>query len=104
MQGQSNLAWHQLSNIMLAVTGGEALYADLGHFNANSIRLSFIFVVSMQVLPPLPWPWPAHQPAYMPRHAWYLLRVALARLLACMQVYPSLTITYLGQAAMIVNE
>ncbi|PSC70116.1 potassium transporter 12 isoform A [Micractinium conductrix] len=62
-KGQSNLAWHQLSNIMLAVTGGEALYADLGHFNANSIRLSFIFVV-----------------------------------------YPSLTITYLGQAAMIVND
>ena len=29
----------QLGNIMLCVTGAEALYADMGHFNALSIRV-----------------------------------------------------------------
>ena len=48
---------------MLCVTGAEALYADMGHFNAQSIRVSFLAVV-----------------------------------------FPSLTLTYLGQTAMILQE
>lgn len=44
--------WHGflvLGAVVLALTGGEALYADMGHFGANPIRASwFLFV-----LPPL---------------------------------------------------
>jgi KUP system potassium uptake protein len=34
-----------LGSVMLVVTGGEALYADMGHFGKNSIRLSWFSVV-----------------------------------------------------------
>ena len=34
-----------LSALMLVVTGGEAMYADLGHFGARAIRLSWFSVV-----------------------------------------------------------
>ena len=34
-----------LAAVFLAVTGGEALYADLGHFGRHPIRLSWTFVV-----------------------------------------------------------
>lgn len=50
--------WQQLAGLFLSITGAEALYADLGHFNKTAIRLSFMLVA-----------------------------------------YPSLIITYLGQAA-----
>lgn len=43
--GNASEAWHSLGNIMLCVTGAEALYADMGHFNALSIRISFLGVV-----------------------------------------------------------
>ncbi|GAB4823867.1 hypothetical protein N2152v2_010913 [Parachlorella kessleri] len=43
--GQSNWAWQNLGHIMLAITGTEALYADMGHFSAAAIRLSFVCVV-----------------------------------------------------------
>lgn len=34
-----------LGGIFLVVTGGEALYADIGHFGKNPIRLSWFFLV-----------------------------------------------------------
>jgi len=34
-----------LAAVFLAVTGGEALYADLGHFGRHPIRLSWTFIV-----------------------------------------------------------
>jgi KUP system potassium uptake protein len=34
-----------LGALMLVVTGGEAMYADLGHFGARPIRLGWIFLV-----------------------------------------------------------
>jgi KUP system potassium uptake protein len=34
-----------LGAVVLAVTGGEALYADMGHFGARAIRLSWNFLV-----------------------------------------------------------
>src|ERR1700733_8630867 len=40
--------WHSfvvLGGVFLAITGGEALYADLGHFGRNPIRLSWYCVV-----------------------------------------------------------
>ena len=40
--------WHAvfiLGAVVLAVTGGEALYADMGHFGAPSIRLSWNYIV-----------------------------------------------------------
>lgn len=37
--------WISLGGILLSMTGTEAMFADLGHFNALSIRLAFAFVV-----------------------------------------------------------
>lgn len=46
--------WHGflvLGSVFLVVTGGEALYADMGHFGAHPIRLAwFIFVSPMLAL------------------------------------------------------
>lgn len=61
--GDASLAWHNLGSVMLSITGAEALYADLGHFNARAIQLSFLGLV-----------------------------------------YPCLTLTYLGQAAYILEN
>ena len=35
---------------MLAVTGAEALYADMGHFGRNPIRVSWIYFVMPALL------------------------------------------------------
>ncbi|MEW5312655.1 MAG: hypothetical protein WDW38_004272 [Sanguina aurantia] len=37
--------WVMLGGVMLCITGAEAMFADLGHFNAISIRLSFCLMV-----------------------------------------------------------
>ncbi|KAJ7976322.1 Potassium transporter [Quillaja saponaria] len=37
--------WISLGGILLCITGTEAMFADLGHFTALSIRLAFVFVV-----------------------------------------------------------
>ncbi|KAF9622906.1 hypothetical protein IFM89_035139 [Coptis chinensis] len=37
--------WISLGGILLAITGTEAMFADLGHFTALSIRLAFAFVI-----------------------------------------------------------
>ncbi|XP_062094127.1 potassium transporter 4-like [Humulus lupulus] len=37
--------WISLGGILLSITGTEAVFADLGHFTALSIRLVFAFVV-----------------------------------------------------------
>jgi KUP system potassium uptake protein len=39
------LGFESLGGVLLAITGSEALYADLGHFNRISIQLSFPFIV-----------------------------------------------------------
>jgi len=38
-------AFLALGSIVLAVTGAEALYADMGHFGRNPIRFSWLFIV-----------------------------------------------------------
>ncbi|KAM7499743.1 hypothetical protein LguiA_024157 [Lonicera macranthoides] len=38
-------AWHLLGAVFLCITGAEALFADLGHFNKRAIQLAFSFVV-----------------------------------------------------------
>jgi KUP system potassium uptake protein len=40
--------WHGfvvLGSVVLCITGGEALYADMGHFNPKAIRISWLFLV-----------------------------------------------------------
>lgn len=37
--------FHVLGSVMLVITGGEALYADMGHFGKTSIRISWFSVV-----------------------------------------------------------
>ena len=39
-----------MSSVILAVTGAEALYADLGHFGKKSIRIGWIFVVAPSLI------------------------------------------------------
>ena len=39
--GDAHGAWQKLGAVMLAITGSEALFADLGHFNAASIRMGW---------------------------------------------------------------
>jgi KUP system potassium uptake protein len=38
-------AWLALGAVVLAVTGGEALYADMGHFGRRAIRIAWLCVV-----------------------------------------------------------
>jgi len=42
--------WASLGEIFLTLTGAEALYADMGHFNAKAIRISTMFVVMPSLL------------------------------------------------------
>lgn len=37
--------WIALGGVLLAISGTEAMFADLGHFTATSIRIAFAFVV-----------------------------------------------------------
>ncbi|KAG6477615.1 hypothetical protein ZIOFF_066883 [Zingiber officinale] len=37
--------WISLGGIVLSVTGTEAMFADLGHFNTASVRVAFLFVI-----------------------------------------------------------
>ncbi|KAK2366377.1 potassium transporter [Trifolium repens] len=37
--------WISLGGILLCITGAEAMFADLGHFTASSIRIAFGFVI-----------------------------------------------------------
>lgn len=48
-----NHGWHSitvLGSVVLAVTGGEALYADMGHFGRTPIRLSWMGLVLPSLL------------------------------------------------------
>jgi KUP system potassium uptake protein len=38
-------AWLALGAVVLAVTGGEALYADMGHFGRRAIRIAWLLLV-----------------------------------------------------------
>ncbi|PRQ49611.1 putative potassium transporter [Rosa chinensis] len=37
--------WLLLSGTVLCITGSEALFADLGHFNRSSIQIAFLFTI-----------------------------------------------------------
>ncbi|TVU05211.1 hypothetical protein EJB05_48365 [Eragrostis curvula] len=37
--------WEQLGTVVLCITGAEAMFADLGHFNKSSIQMAFSFLV-----------------------------------------------------------
>ncbi|KAF6134020.1 hypothetical protein GIB67_038311 [Kingdonia uniflora] len=37
--------WISLGGIVLSITGSEAMFADLGHFTASSVRIGFAFLV-----------------------------------------------------------
>ncbi|KAI3459889.1 hypothetical protein Pfo_016552 [Paulownia fortunei] len=37
--------WISLGGVLLCITGTEAMFADLGHFTACSVRLAFVFLV-----------------------------------------------------------
>ncbi|KAK3123830.1 hypothetical protein QOZ80_8AG0636690 [Eleusine coracana subsp. coracana] len=37
--------WEQFGTVVLCITGAEAMFADLGHFNKKSIQMAFSFLV-----------------------------------------------------------
>ncbi|XP_073306413.1 potassium transporter 26-like [Primulina huaijiensis] len=39
------IAWNLLGSVFLGITGAEAMFADLGHFNKRAIQLAFSLVV-----------------------------------------------------------
>uniref|UniRef100_A0A0D9V9W9 Potassium transporter n=1 Tax=Leersia perrieri TaxID=77586 RepID=A0A0D9V9W9_9ORYZ len=39
------IGWEQLGAVILCITGAEAMFADMGHFNKSSIQLAFSTVV-----------------------------------------------------------
>jgi KUP system potassium uptake protein len=48
-----NFGWRLLpvlGSVVLAITGGEALYADIGHFGVRTIRMTWYFVVFPSLL------------------------------------------------------
>ena len=45
MFGHFHIAFFALAAVVLAVTGAEALYADMGHFGRRPITLAWLFVV-----------------------------------------------------------
>lgn len=45
LANQPSLAFLVVGGVFLAVTGGEALYADMGHFGKKPIRMAWLAVV-----------------------------------------------------------
>ena len=45
MSRNGSRGYHELAGVILCITGVEALYTDLGHFNLLSIRISWLFLV-----------------------------------------------------------
>jgi KUP system potassium uptake protein len=45
VQANGSLSFFVLGSVVLVITGGEALYADMGHFGARPIRLAWIILV-----------------------------------------------------------
>lgn len=43
--GHFPIAFFALASVVLAVTGAEALYADMGHFGRSPIRQGWLFLV-----------------------------------------------------------
>ena len=41
-QAHGSLAFFVLGSVVLVVTGGEALYADMGHFGKRPIRVAWL--------------------------------------------------------------
>jgi len=45
VQNDPMLAFLALGSVVLALTGAEALYADMGHFGARPIQAAWLFIV-----------------------------------------------------------
>ncbi len=45
MQAHGSLSFFVLGSVVLVITGGEALYADMGHFGKRPIRLAWLVMV-----------------------------------------------------------
>lgn len=50
LMGHGFIGFAVLGSVVLCVTGGEALYADMGHFGARPIRVAWLFVVMPALL------------------------------------------------------
>jgi KUP system potassium uptake protein len=77
-----------LGSVFLVVTGGEALYADLGHFGKEPIRLAWYFIV----MPALVVNYLGHFGIRPIRATWLFF------------VGPALMLNYLGQGALLIQH
>ncbi|MBC8639865.1 KUP/HAK/KT family potassium transporter [Caballeronia sp. EK] len=88
--GHSALAFTILGAVILALTGAEALYADIGHFGRRAIRLAWMIVVFPaivigyfgQAATILYQPGAARQPFFFAAPSWALVPTVLIALLA----------------------
>ncbi|SAK55888.1 potassium uptake protein [Caballeronia hypogeia] len=84
------LAFTILGAVILALTGAEALYADIGHFGRRAIRLAWLFVVFPAIIigyfgqaaTILHQPGSAKQPFFFAAPDWALIPTVLIALLA----------------------
>ena len=56
MVGHFHIAFFALAAVVLAVTGAEALYADMGHFGRRPITRGWLFLVLPALHAELPRP------------------------------------------------
>lgn len=96
-------AWRGLGAILLCVTGAEALYADMGHFSARSIRVRRHAGGAASTGHPEPsrTASPAGHPAAAAA-APHAMAPSSLQLSFLAVVYPALALTYLGQTAVVV--
>ena len=67
--GHFDIAFFALAAVVLAVTGAEALYADMGHFGRRAITRGWLFLVLPALHPQLPRPGRAADRRRRPRAA-----------------------------------
>ncbi|KAL6613867.1 hypothetical protein ACP70R_036137 [Stipagrostis hirtigluma subsp. patula] len=61
------VGWEQLGAVVLCITGAEAMFADLGHFNRSSIQMAFSAVVYPSLILAY-----SGQAAYLIKHPYHL--------------------------------
>jgi KUP system potassium uptake protein len=90
VHSQPLLAFTVLGAVILALTGAEALYADIGHFGRPAIRLAWLFIVFPSIIigyfgqaaTILFQPGAARQPFFFAAPQWALIPTVIIALLA----------------------
>uniref|UniRef100_A0A453KYJ0 K+ potassium transporter integral membrane domain-containing protein n=1 Tax=Aegilops tauschii subsp. strangulata TaxID=200361 RepID=A0A453KYJ0_AEGTS len=82
--------WQMLGATVLAITGAEAMFADLGHFSKKAIQVIIIKKIILANHFPIP--------------CIVVLHFICFQIVFLSSVYPSLILTYAGQTACLINH